>query len=474
MSAESKSVEPVNPFAAFSNAKKMMTLIGLFLAVFGSLMQSTSQSTLLPIAATELGGLDYYTLASTLGGVVGILVMPLWGYLGARAPHLKPILLSGSIFAGAVGLVMRAFAFNMVLLIGSAMLWSFVSAGIYVIGYSLIRDMYDAKKAGTYLGLCGSIMMFGSLIGPVFCGAIMDVFGWRVVCHIIWVIMAIGGVVALLGVRVTKEQTAHMVHAGGSFDTSGTLAVVVFLGCFVVALSTGTNYIPFGSTLSWALFGIAIVGLVWLVLVIRKKGADAIIPGPAFKDRNTVCFTVANFCLSLSNMAIFFFISLYILNVMGLSATQAGGATTAMSIVGLFLSPVLGRIIGKSGTARGVVVVCTLVRIACAAALLFFLTPTSSIWLVYIILFFAGIYNCSTSSIFGAGPQIQLPASIRVQGNSLIQMGQNLGSTIGIAVYTAIIGIFGMVEGFSVALIVSIVFAVIGLIAGAMLRKLED
>ena len=474
MSTEVKSAEPLNPFASASNAKKMLTLVGVFLAVFGSLMQSTSQSTLLPIAATELNGLAYYSLASTMGGVVGILVMPLWGYLGARSPHLKPLLFSASIFTGAAGLLLRAVAPNMAFLIASALLWGVVSAGIFVIGYSLIRDMYDAQKAGTYLGFCGTVMMLGSLVGPVLCGAIMDIAGWRLVCHIIWVIMAIGGVVAIMGVKVTKEQAAHMARGGGSFDAGGALATVVFLGCFVVALSTGTSYLPFGSVASWAVFGISAVGLAWLVMVIKKKGPAAIIPAPAFKDRNTMCFTVANFFLSISNMAVFFFISLYILNVMGLSATQAGGATTAMSIVGLFLSPILGKMIGKSGNARGVLVVCTVVRIACAAALLFFLTPETNIWVVYGIMFVAGVYNCSASAIFGAGPQIQLPASIRVQGNSLIQMAQNLGSSIGIAIYTAIIGIFGMVGGFSVALIVSIATAVIALAAGLMLRKLEE
>lgn len=474
MAEDIKVEEKTNPFSAAPNAKKLMTLIGVFLAVFGSLIQSTSQSTLLPIAAAELGGLDYYSLASTMGGVVGILAMPLWGYIGARAPHLKRYLFSGSIFIGAVGLFLRAITPNMGLLIVSALMWGFVSAGIFVIGYSIIRDMYDAKKAGTYLGFCGSIMMFGSLVGPVLCGFIMDVAGWRIVCHIIWVIMVIGGAIALLGVKATKEQAKEMASGGGSFDASGAIATVVFLGCFVVALSTGTTYLPFGSVASWVVFGIAAVGLVFMVIIIRKKGAQAIIPAPAFKDRNTMCFTISNFCFNISTMAIFFFMPLYILNVMGLSATQAGGATTAMSIIGLFLSPVLGRMIGKAGNARGVLIVCTIVRILCAAALLLLLTPTTSIWVVYIILFIAGIYNCSVSPIFGAGPQIQLPAQIRVQGNSLIQMAQNLGSSIGIAIYTAVIGIFGMVGGFSVALIISIVTAVIGLIAGAMLKKLED
>ena len=70
--------------------------------------------------------------------------------------------------------------------------------------------------------------------------------------------------------------------------------------------------------------------------------------------------------------------------------------------------------------------------------------------------------------------QIQLPADIRVQGNSLIQVGQNLGGSIGTAVYTVILGTMGVVGGMPVALTVSIVTAAAALVFALRLKKLDQ
>ena len=86
----------------------------------------------------------------------------------------------------------------------------------------------------------------------------------------------------------------------------------------------------------------------------------------------------------------------------------------------------------------------------------------------------AGCYNSVQSSAFSAGPQIQLPADIRVQGNSLIQVGQNLGGSIGTAVYTVILGTMGVVGGMPVALTVSIVTAAAALVFALRLKKLDQ
>ena len=58
-------------------------------------MQSSTLSTMLPMAAEEIGGKDYYSLASTIGAPLSIAAMPLWGYIAARSPHLKVPLFYG-------------------------------------------------------------------------------------------------------------------------------------------------------------------------------------------------------------------------------------------------------------------------------------------------------------------------------------------------------------------------------------------
>lgn len=47
-----------NPFAAAPSSKKMLTLIGIYACLVATIIQSATASTLLPIAAADIGGLD--------------------------------------------------------------------------------------------------------------------------------------------------------------------------------------------------------------------------------------------------------------------------------------------------------------------------------------------------------------------------------------------------------------------------------
>lgn len=463
-----------NPFLEAPNSKKTLTLVGIYVAVIGSIVQSATLSTLLPVAVTEIGGLDYYSLASTLSGIISVAVMPLWGYFGAKNPAIKRPLFTASLLIGAVVIFARALAPTMMALVIPSTLWGFVSAGIFVLGYSMIRDMYDQAKAGVYLGTCGTMMAIGMLAGPVLGGVIMDMASWRMVCHLIWPILLAGGLLVFFGVKATKEETAHMASASGEFDFSGAIAVVVFLATLISGLSLGTSFVRFGTLASNALFAVSVVALVALVLIIRKKQGAAIIPANALKDRNTLSFAIANFFCMFSNMAVFFFLPMYVITVMQLSATEAGLTTTVYSVAGLFMSPIFGKMIGKAGNAKGVLSFGCVMRIVIAAALLLFVAPDANIFVIYVIMLIAGFYNSVQSSVFSAGPQIQLPSEIRVQGNSIIQVGQNLGGSIGTAVYTVILGSMGVVGGMPIALGVSIVTAAGALIFALRLRKLES
>ncbi|MBR2789700.1 MAG: hypothetical protein IKD70_03670, partial [Eggerthellaceae bacterium] len=68
---------PANPFAEASSTKKRITLIAVFFAVFASILQSGTLSTMLPLAAADIGGTDYYSLASTIATPLGLAAMPL-------------------------------------------------------------------------------------------------------------------------------------------------------------------------------------------------------------------------------------------------------------------------------------------------------------------------------------------------------------------------------------------------------------
>lgn len=95
--------EPRNPFLDAPNAKKMMTVIGLYLAVIANMLVSNTNSVMLPAAAADIGGMDIYGLAQGVSGIIGVCAMPIYGFIGARNPASKRLLAGGSLVVGAPG-----------------------------------------------------------------------------------------------------------------------------------------------------------------------------------------------------------------------------------------------------------------------------------------------------------------------------------------------------------------------------------
>jgi MFS family permease len=435
-------------------------------------MLSSGVSTLLPAAAREIGGETIYSLAQTLQGVLGIILMPLYGYIGTKNPAIKRGLISGSLFLGAAVMICCGFANSMWTIIAFAFLLGCVSAAIYVTGFSLIRDMYDAKQAGALLGGVGTIIALGILAGSMVTGLTIQFLGWRALYYILGVIYAAGALLIFSGAKISKKDARAFTVDTGMFDLPGTAATTFFLGGLVLALSL-TDYAPFGSPANLLCFAISAVGLIWLVIDIRQKKTKAFIPAPVLKDRNTLCLTLNNLFCMLSAMALFFFLPSYIIYVMALPPAYAGLSLTVFSIPGLFMGPVFGRLIGKAGNARNVSIVTQIIRIAVHIAFVLLLSPATPIFLIYALMFIGGFYGSTGSVIPAAAPQIQIRPEIRQLGNSMVQLAQNLGSSISIAIYTLVISLNGIESGFKVACLVAAVFAVVALLVSFPLKKLD-
>lgn len=85
-----------NPFMDAPNAKKMMTLIAVYLGVMANLMVSTTNSIVFPAAAAEIGGMEIYGLAQGISGILSVCVMPIFGFIAARNPATKRLLAGGA------------------------------------------------------------------------------------------------------------------------------------------------------------------------------------------------------------------------------------------------------------------------------------------------------------------------------------------------------------------------------------------
>lgn len=457
-----------------SNSKKMATVIAVLLSVLSLIFYSSIKTSLLPLAAAEIGGSEYYTVSSTIPSVVGLVCMPLFGFLCNRNPALKTKLFVFGMLACTIGLGISAFVNNFVVLVIAQMLVPPSSACAYVIGYAMISDMYDREKAAVYLGMCASVMAVGQLVAPILGGLIMDLASWRVLMMVCAVLALLPALIMLAGVKISKENAEAARIQGLTFDTLGSVGLVLFLGGFVLTLSFGSSLMPFGSMANNLCIAACVAGLIILIADIKKKGNGAIIPALALSDKNTRMFALGNALNTFSSMCVFFFMPTYILYVLNGTATQASIPTTCFGALGIVLGTVLGKMAGKSGTVRNIGISGHIQRIVIFLIFAIFLKPTSSVWFIYVLMFIAGIFNSIHTVTYNTGPQLMLKPDVRVTGNSVIQTAQNFGSLLGTTTYTMVIGMFGIVEGMNIALYIAVAAGVLNLICTMQLKTLEQ
>ncbi len=462
----------VHPYAKAPESKKKIFLVGLFVSIFGAMLQAGAFSTMLPMAAQQIGGMDYYSAAGAISGVLSIVLMPLFGYLSVRSPSIKIPLTVGSFISGAVSMLAVAFAPSMIVIMLAMAFYSPVTAAIFVLGYSIIRDMYRPTTASTYIGVCGMIMMLGMLIGPIGGGALMTMFGWQTLPLAVIPFLVIGAVAIMFSVKAPKEDFEPFKTQNSKFDMVGAVGLVLFLCGIIMGLSFGKNLIPFGTLESNLLFVVSIIGFIILAFAMKKRGSEAIIPTTVLRDRNTVFLTLGNIATNFSNMALFFFIPGYVITVMGYDGLFGGIAVGCMSLAGVALGGFVGSQIGKAESAKTMIFISGILRIVIAVALLFYLASGPTIIGIYVFMLLAGVYNIMATVSYSAGPQVQIPEEYRVQGNSLVQTGQNFGSCFGTGVYTMVMGTFGLAAGMSISIVISIVCAALVSLSALFLKKL--
>jgi len=464
----------MNPYESNSVSRKRRSLWAIYLAVATTIMISMTASMMLPIAAEEIGGSDIWSMGISAGSIISIVCMPLFGYLSARQPHIKrPLFVISFLIAGTV-ILMRGLAPNMWVIVIPTLVLTIYSPSIYVLGYSLVRDMYGPKKGAGYLGFIATMQGVGLLAGPVIGSLMIENLGWRSINFLIAPLLYLCAILMLSGVRITKKEGETIATSKGKFDYPGAIAVMVMLGSLITVLSM-TSYMPWGSPPNLILIAVVIIAFFVLTRIIKQKGNDAFIPAPVLKDRNTRFLFLINFCFTFSAMGLSAFLPSFMMYVMMKQPTEVGLSSAMYAIAGLFMGPIYGRIMAKSGTARETVMISGgLLRFAVQFCFFLFVFADTPIWVVYVLMFVGGFYSAVGGVTPAVAPQIQLREEIRPLGNSIIQLGANFGSTTGICIFTAIIAAVGLEQGFRTLLIITSCISVLDFLFALPLKKLPE
>jgi EmrB/QacA subfamily drug resistance transporter len=373
---------------------------------------------------TTVSGLQWTVDAYTL--VLATLLM-LSGSMADRFGRRRVFALGLSLFT--LGSLLCSVASSLELLIVFRMVQAVGGSMLNPVAMSIIRNVFtDARERAQAIGVWGATVGISLALGPVVGGALVESVGWR---SIFWINIPVGLSALALTLRFVPESRAPHPRR---IDPVGQLLVIVLFGSLTYAIIEAPKA-GWLSAQSLALFGLAAAALLALVLYERRR-REPLLELRFFRSAPFSGASVIAICAFAALGGFLFLNTLYLQEVRGLSALEAGLCTLPIAVMTLIFAPISGRLVGRRGPRIGLLA--GGVGITLGAALLTGLgvaTPIASLVPAYVIFGIGfGMINppITNTAVLGM-PPAQAGVAAAVASTS-----RQLGQTLGVAVVGAV------------------------------------
>jgi len=185
--------------------------------------------------------------------------------------------------------------------------------------------------------------------------------------------------------------------------------------------------------------------------------------------------------VALAMFGVFFFVSLYLQNILGYSAVQTGAAFLPLTILIILVAPIAGKTSDRIGS-RGLMTA-GMILIAAQLVMLSRLSVDARFWDLFPAFVIGGIGMGLTMTPSAAAATRSVPVEKAGVGAAVLNSARQVGGTMGIAVMGAIVAAEAgsertpeaFMRGFEAALLVAAAIAVVGaIVAFALVRPHEE
>jgi EmrB/QacA subfamily drug resistance transporter len=318
---------------------KWWTLIAVCIATFMLLLDITVVNVALPYIERDLGSsfedlqwvIDAYslTLAAfllTAGSVAD--------RIGRRAVFLAGLAIF-TVASALCGLAGSPLVLNLargIQGVGGALM--------FATSLALLATAYQGRERGTAIGIWGATIGGAVAVGPLIGGVLTEWIGWEA---IFYVNLPIGIYAIALTLRRVAESKDP--HAGGA-DWIGTVTFSAALFLMVFALIRG-NAEDWGGTIIACL--VAAAALLIAFVVAERRVAHPMLDLQLFRKPSFGGASIAAFVLSASMFAMFLYLTLWVQNILGYSALEAGLRFLPITMVSFVVAPISGKLSERYG-----------------------------------------------------------------------------------------------------------------------------
>ena len=436
----------------------MIIYISILLALFLAALDQTIVATALPSMIEDLAGVERYAWVATSYLLASTSLALVYGKLADTYSRKIVTLCAIVLFLGGSMLCGLAGEFGNLPLIGDGMsqlvlfrgIQGAGGGGLFAMTFIVIADLFTPAERGKYQGFVGAVFGIASVLGPLIGGLLTDhagglipgVEGWR---WVFYVNVPVGGLV--LWVIIRRMPRLDPPKGAVKPDLIGAALLLGGLIPATLALQLDKRSYPWlpglvtNTTLgAWLTICLIITGCLLLAAFVRRS---RIAPGPILEMRLFAdpVFRRANastFFFGASLMSVSLFLPLFLVNVLGVSATQAGAALIPFSLGIVFSATLAGQIVNRVGY-RPQIVLGSLIFIS-ATSLLATMGPEVPYSRVAIFTVMCGLGVGPAMPLFTLA--VQNAADVRFIGQvtSASLFFRQIGATVGAALMGSLLG----------------------------------
>jgi EmrB/QacA subfamily drug resistance transporter len=410
--------------------KRWLALVLLSAAQFVVVLDASIVNVALPTIGKAL---DFSQ--DNLSWIVNAYVLTFGGFLllGGRTADLlgrRRVFMSGLLLV-AVASLAAGFAASEGQLIAARAAQGLGAAIISPAALSIVTTIFqDGAERNRALGVWGAVAGSGGAAGVLLGGILTDGLGWE---WVLWVNVPVSLIAFALTPRLIAESRAT--DEARAFDVAGAVSVTAALSILVYAVVDAERS-GWGSSKTIGLLALSAVLLAAFV-AIELRARKPLVPFSIFRIRTLTGANVVGLLVGASLFSMFYFISLYMQQVLGYSAIHAGLSYLPLALTIMASAGIASQLVTKLGY-----------KPVLAAGLLFILAGL--LWFSRVSVgggFLTDILGPSLLAAAGLGFAFVTTTIAAVAGveekesglaSGLINTSQQIGGALGLAVLSSI------------------------------------
>ena len=210
---------------------------------------------------------------------------------------------------------------------------------------TIIVTTFSGARLARALGTWSAVAGAGGAVGSVLGGVLTAELSWRWVLFVnipIGLAATVAALVALTELRRAPEDS------GRSLDVGGAITVTAGMGALIYAV-VGTDSHAWASRYTLSILAVAVLLLAAFTVIELKIARRPLVPFRLFRSRSVSGANAVMLLVGAAFFSMWYFLSLYMQNVLGYSALRAGMSFLPMALTIIVGAQVSSRLLPRIG-----------------------------------------------------------------------------------------------------------------------------